>query len=247
MIRRWFNLYEVVFLTFFWFKFRLEGFHRDVWFFLLSFRSCFLASKVLSHRDKRTQNGKGIWWHLVARTHLRLVDGVLQLPWDVWKKLSCLVSFRIVRTLVHTCSSNKGKLRQMGHLLLLQRSYKEVHIACKAIFENSLFEAGLPVCHLGRFFCLKNNELGRTFTVCRCLFFAFMSTHETSWICILHPLYSGVFFDAVSFFLGEIKSQSYWGKVPKGTIHAGWRYQHMGSQAYGDVNILPQENWHLSF
>lgn len=213
MIRRWFNLHEVVFLTFFWFKFFGELSSWRIFCLLLSFRSCFLASKVLSHRDKRTQNGKGIWWHLVAlvaQTHLRLVDGVLQLPWDVWKKLSCLVSFQIVRTLVHTCSSNKGKLRQMGHLLLLQRSYKEVHIACKAIFENSLFEAGLPVCHLGRFFCFKNNELGRTFTVCRCLFFVFMSTHETLWICILHPLVESLLM-LYLFLLGEIKSQSYWG------------------------------------
>lgn len=211
MIRRWFNLWWS-FFDFFFVKFFGELSSWRIFCLLLTFRSCFLALKVLSHRDKRTQNGKGIWWIWWHWWHKRTWDWWMAFAtkWDVWKKLSCLVSVQIVRTLVNTCSSNKGKLRQMGHLLLLQRLYKEVHIACKAIFENSLFEAGLPVCHLGRFFCFKNNELGRTFTICRCLFFVFMSTQETSWICISHPLVESLLM-LYLFLLGEIKSQSYWG------------------------------------
>ena len=52
-------------------------------------------------------------------------------------------SFKILKT----CSRNKGKLRQIGHLFLLYRSYQEVHIACEAIFCTLFFSsifAGLP-------------------------------------------------------------------------------------------------------
>ena len=171
---------------------------KDCFFFGSSV--CCRSGVASWHRKCWAAGAKGPKWE---RDQVALVALALEIGrWQArsWMCLKCIwvVSFQIGRTLLKRCSRNKGKPRQIGHLFLLYRSYKEVHIACEAIFcTHFFFQTSLPVCHLGMFFCLKRNELGRTFTS---LQIPSLCVHEHTWkiVNLYFAPVGGVYVDALS-------------------------------------------------